>query len=65
MKSISYKININNQFVYNMYFQFELSRLHNVCVNSPWYAPQNQIPLFPWMVSSSSEAFDAAKEGMG
>lgn len=33
--------------------------------NLPWYAPQNQIPLFPWILSNSSEAFDAAMDGTG
>lgn len=31
----------------------------------PWYAPQNQILLLPWIWSSSSEAFDAATDGTG
>lgn len=31
----------------------------------PWYAPQNQIPLFPWIFSSSRETFEAATDGMG
>lgn len=31
--------------------------------NSPWYAPQNHILLFPWIWCISSEAFDAATDG--
>lgn len=31
----------------------------------PWYAPQNQICLFPWILSNSFKAFNAATVGIG
>jgi len=40
-----------------------LSSLHTK--DLPWYAPQNQILLLPWIWSSSSEAFVAATDGTG